>query len=111
MLVLYPSLGILRGRPRGCKRAIIVYYLVSQLTDKGAHVNLAERLRTERKGQKLSQEELSHRAGVSLRTYNALERGEALDPHYSTLRGIAAALGVPVAVLAEEPTLPKALAR
>ncbi len=71
-------------------------------------MNLAERMRTERKEQKLSQEEVAHRAGVSLRTYNALERGEALDPHYSTLRGIADALGVPVAALTEPALVPKA---
>jgi transcriptional regulator with XRE-family HTH domain len=59
-------------------------------------------MRAERKERNLSQEEVAHRAGVSLRTYNALERGEALDPHYSTLRSIADALGVSVATLAEE---------
>ena len=64
-------------------------------------MNLAERMRTERKERKLSQEEVAHRASVSLRTYNALERGEAVDPHFSTLRGIADALGVPVAALTE----------
>jgi transcriptional regulator with XRE-family HTH domain len=40
----------------------------------------------------------------------SLERGEALDPHYSTLSGIADALGVSVAELMEEES-PLAVAR
>jgi transcriptional regulator with XRE-family HTH domain len=83
--------------------------VVSQLTDKEAYLNLAERIRTVRKDRQLSQEDLAHRAGLSLRAYRSLERGEAVDPHYSSLSGIAAGLGMSVGELIEEPALaPKA---
>jgi transcriptional regulator with XRE-family HTH domain len=65
-------------------------------------LELAERIRTARKSRQLSQEELAQRAGLSLRAYRSLERGEAIDPHYSTLTKIADGLGVPVRALIEE---------
>jgi transcriptional regulator with XRE-family HTH domain len=45
---------------------------------------------------------------MGLRGYSDLERGVATDPHYSTLEGIAHALGTTVAELVgeEEPALP-----
>lgn len=70
-------------------------------------MTLGERIRAERKAQHLTQQELAHRADMSLRAYISLERGEALDPHISTLRGIASGLGMPV----EELITGKALAR
>jgi transcriptional regulator with XRE-family HTH domain len=70
-------------------------------------LNLGERIRAERKAQKITQEELAHRAGMSLRAYTSLERGEAVDPHISTLRRIASGLDLPV----EELLTGKALAR
>ena len=48
---------------------------------------------------------IARRAGVSLNVINRLERGVILDPHYSTLRGIASALGIPVEDLVREPAL------
>jgi transcriptional regulator with XRE-family HTH domain len=43
---------------------------------------------------------------VSLNVINRLERSVILDPHYSTLRGIARALGVPVEdLVSEEPLI------
>lgn len=66
-------------------------------------MNLAERIRTARKERQLSQEALAHRAGLSLRAFRSLERGEAVDPHYSTLSGIATALDMSVAELVGEP--------
>jgi transcriptional regulator with XRE-family HTH domain len=65
-------------------------------------LNLAERIRTARKARQLSQEEIAHRAGLSLRAYRSLERGEAVDPHYSTLNKLAEGLGVPVRELLED---------
>lgn len=70
-----------------------------------AYVDLAERIRTARKARQWSQEDLAHRAGLSLRAYRSLERGEAVDPHYSTLNKLASGLSVPVGDLLEEPTL------
>lgn len=74
-------------------------------------MNLAERIRTERKARQLSQEGLAHRAGLSLRAYRSLERGEAVDPHYSTLSGLANALDMSVGELLEESAHPLAPAR
>ncbi len=65
-------------------------------------MDLAERIRTARKARQWSQEDLAHRAGLSLRAYRSLERGEAVDPHYSTSNKLATGLGVPVVELLEE---------
>jgi transcriptional regulator with XRE-family HTH domain len=67
--------------------------------------NLGERVRAVRKARDLSQEALAREAGVSLNLVNKLERGVVTDPHYSTLSGIARALGVPVQELVREPAL------
>jgi len=65
-------------------------------------VNLAGRIRAERKVRQLSQEALAHQAGLSLRAYRSLEKGEAVDPHYTTLVGIARALDLPIGELLGE---------
>jgi transcriptional regulator with XRE-family HTH domain len=65
--------------------------------------NLGERVRAVRKARDLSQEALAREAGVSLNLVNKLERGVVTDPHFSTLLGIARALGVPVEELMREP--------
>ncbi len=49
----------------------------------------------------LTQEELARRAGMSLNGMGHIERGVATDPHFSTLVGIARALGVSVLELVE----------
>ncbi|MDP9474830.1 MAG: helix-turn-helix transcriptional regulator [Actinomycetota bacterium] len=49
----------------------------------------------------LTQEEIARRAGMSLKGMGDLERGVATDPHFSTLVGIARALGVSVLELVE----------
>jgi transcriptional regulator with XRE-family HTH domain len=67
--------------------------------------NLGERVRAVRKARDLSQEALARDAGVSLNLVNKLERGVVTDPHYSTLSGIAGALGMTVEQLVEEPVL------
>ncbi len=73
-------------------------------------MDLAERIRTIRKDRQMSQEDLARRAEMSLRAFRSLERGEAVDPHYSTLSGIARALDISIAELIGEPVLagPKA---
>jgi transcriptional regulator with XRE-family HTH domain len=68
-------------------------------------VSIGDKVRAIRKAVGISQEEVARRAGVSLNVINRLERDVILDPHYSTLRGIASALGVPVADLVREPVL------
>jgi len=69
-------------------------------------MDFAGRVRTRRQGLRLSQEALARQADVSLSLINQLERGLIHDPHYSTLSGIAEALGVSVAeLMEEEPTL------
>ena len=68
-------------------------------------MSIGDKVRATRKAAGISQEEVARRAGVSLNVINRLERGVILDPHYSTLRGIASALGVPVEDLVREPAL------
>ncbi len=63
---------------------------------------IGERIRAARKAAGLTQEDLAHRAGVRLNAIARLERGESRDPHYSTLLGIAHAVGVPIEVLVKE---------
>jgi transcriptional regulator with XRE-family HTH domain len=58
-----------------------------------------------RKAQGLSQEKLARQADLSLNLIGRLEGGQVTDPHYSTLRGLARALGVPVEDLVREPAL------
>ncbi len=68
-------------------------------------MSIGDKVRATRKAAGISQEEVARRAGVSLNVINRLERGVILDPHYSTLRGIASALEVPVEDLVREPAL------
>jgi transcriptional regulator with XRE-family HTH domain len=63
-------------------------------------------VRTARKALHLSQEEVARRAGVSLNQVNRLERGEIVDPHFSTLAGLASALGMQISELVGEPAVP-----
>src|SRR5215217_3862978 len=67
--------------------------------------NLGKRVRALRTDRDLSQEALAREAGVSLNLVNKLERGVVTDPHYSTLSGIARALGVSVQELVREPVV------
>jgi transcriptional regulator with XRE-family HTH domain len=69
-------------------------------------VSISERVRTARKALHLSQEEVARRAGVSLNQVNRLERGEIVDPHFSTLTGLATALEMQISELVEEPAVP-----
>jgi transcriptional regulator with XRE-family HTH domain len=69
-------------------------------------VSIGERVRTRRKALHLSQEEVARRAGVSLNQVNRLERGEIIDPHFSTLAGLATALDMPISELVGEPAVP-----
>jgi len=71
-------------------------------------MSLGPRVRERRGALGLSQEHLAHQAGLSWGAIQRLEAGKITDPHYSTLEGIARALGTTVAELVgeEEPALP-----
>jgi transcriptional regulator with XRE-family HTH domain len=68
-------------------------------------IEIGNRLRSLRKARGLSQEAVARQTNIGLKAYGDLERGRTIDPHYSTLEGIAHALGTTVAELVgEEPT-------
>ena len=71
-------------------------------------MGIGERIRALRTERGLSQEEVARRTGVSLGSYGDIERGVTTDPHYSTLRGISHALGVPIERLLQEEPAPLA---
>jgi transcriptional regulator with XRE-family HTH domain len=66
---------------------------------------LGSRMRERRRERGLSQERLAYQAGVTLSAIQRLEAGQVSDPHYSTLTGIAHALGTTVAELVGEKEL------
>lgn len=61
---------------------------------------LARVLRDLRLGGELSQEAVAHDAGLTVSAYARIERGE-VNPTWSTVVGIARALGVSLAALGE----------
>jgi transcriptional regulator with XRE-family HTH domain len=63
----------------------------------------AARIQAIRKSKGLSQEALAEEAGVSLRTIQRVEQGDTVPRGY-TWQALAAALGVPLEALHEEPT-------
>ena len=60
-------------------------------------------LRVSRVGPRMTQEDLSERAGISVSFLSMIERGERA-PHLDTLSKIAGALDVPLASLFEDPS-------
>lgn len=72
---------------------------------------LGPNVRERRAALGLSQEQLARRADVSLNAVHRIEMGKITDPHFSTLSGIARALGVSVSELVEDdPAVGKASA-
>jgi transcriptional regulator with XRE-family HTH domain len=65
-------------------------------------MDLGPRVRERRRALGLSQERIAHEAGVTMSAIQRLESGFIRDPHYSTLEGIAHALGTTVAELVGE---------
>lgn len=63
---------------------------------------IGDRMREARRAAGLTQEETARRAGLTLKAVGEVERGEVQDPHFSTLSGIASALGITVALLVGE---------
>ena len=55
---------------------------------------LAERLKDARRAAMLTQEELAQESGVGVATIIRIERGQILEPRFSTLRKLARALDV-----------------
>jgi transcriptional regulator with XRE-family HTH domain len=66
---------------------------------------IGPRVRERRIALGLSQEQLARRADISLNAMGKLETGRIIDPHYSTLSGLAHALGTTVAELVGEKEL------
>jgi transcriptional regulator with XRE-family HTH domain len=66
-----------------------------------ADVKIGAKVRALRARRLLNQEELAKRAGVSPRQVVRIEKDE-VDPHYSTIRKLAAALEVEPAELIDE---------
>ncbi len=69
-------------------------------------MDIGGRIRSARKRAGLSQEEVARRAGMSLKGMSYIEVGRVADPHISSLRSIAEALGVPVGELLGETAAP-----
>src|SRR5215212_6247986 len=65
-------------------------------------MTIGRRTRERRRELGYSMEDLSHMAGVTWSAVQRLESGQVSDPHYSTLVGIANALGMTVAELIGE---------
>jgi transcriptional regulator with XRE-family HTH domain len=63
--------------------------------------NLGERLAELRKEREMSQRELAKLVGITQAAYQRLETGHA-EPRLSTLRGLAASLGITVGALIGE---------
>ncbi len=63
---------------------------------------LRETLKRERRRSALTQEELAEKAGVGIVTIRRIEQGEITEPRVSTLRKLAAALGISTRDLLEE---------
>lgn len=67
--------------------------------DPQAQLVLGKAIRTLRTNRGESQEKLAQAAGITPNMLSLIERGEG-NPSWVTVRGIAAALGVPVSMLA-----------
>jgi transcriptional regulator with XRE-family HTH domain len=68
--------------------------------DPQAQLALGNAIRELRKKQGASQESLATEAGITPNMLSLIERGEG-NPSWVTLRGVAAALGIPVSELAK----------
>jgi transcriptional regulator with XRE-family HTH domain len=73
-------------------------------------MDIGTRIRDIRKARDLSQERLAQQAGVTLSLISKVETGRITDLHYSTLSGVARALGISVGELIGEVDAPKELA-
>ncbi|MDQ5827238.1 MAG: helix-turn-helix domain-containing protein [Chloroflexota bacterium] len=65
-------------------------------------VALKDTLKRERRRAALTQEELAREAGVGIMTIRRIESGDITEPRVSTLRKLAAALGISTRELVEE---------
>ena len=83
------------------------HYYVETTNTKGCFANMdcvvkiGNKLRRERIAQTLTQNELAARAGISQAALTRIERNQA-DPHVSTIRKLADALGVEPRELIED---------
>jgi transcriptional regulator with XRE-family HTH domain len=65
-------------------------------------MDFSSRIKAARKVRGLTQEDLARRAGVNLNVVGSLERGDTLDPHYSTMSKLADGLGMSVVEFLED---------
>src|ERR671910_2348910 len=85
---------------------------MSVLTHKEAYVDVSigARIKAARTAAGMTQMDVARRTDVSLQAVGDIERGIVRDPHISSLRQIAYALGVPIEMLVKdeeaEPALP-----
>ena len=63
---------------------------------------VGDRLKKLRRRAMLTQEQLAQKSGVALTTINRIETATVEDPHFSTLRKLARALGVEARELVED---------
>jgi transcriptional regulator with XRE-family HTH domain len=63
---------------------------------------VGDRLKKLRRRSMLTQEQLAGKSGVAITTINRIETGHVEDPHFSTLRKLADALGVDARELVED---------
>ena len=63
---------------------------------------VGDRLKKLRRRAMLTQEQLAQKSGVGITTINRIETGTVEDPHFSTLRKLARALGVEARELVED---------
>ncbi len=61
-------------------------------------------LRRRRVRRMMTQEDLAHRAGLSMGQVNRMERGVIMEPHFSTIHKLAGALGIEADELIEFPS-------
>jgi transcriptional regulator with XRE-family HTH domain len=78
------------------------------LSDRGETTELGKRIRQLREAREWSQEQLARRAGLGLMAINRIENGEVRQPKRTSIRGIAAALEIPVNDLEQLLTEPAA---
>jgi transcriptional regulator with XRE-family HTH domain len=81
---------------------------MSVLTRKEAHVDVSigARIKAARTAAGMTQMDVARRTDLSLQAVGDIERGIVRDPHISSLRQIARALGIPVTQMLEDPALP-----
>jgi transcriptional regulator with XRE-family HTH domain len=69
-------------------------------------VSIGARIKAARTAAGMTQMDVARRTELSLQAVGDIERGIVRDPHISSLRQIARALGIPVTQMLEDPAPP-----